>query len=210
MDETEADQLLRRQLEAAEAQRRQELEAGEERARQEEARRAQEALEKDRDAAALIQVLLGMLKRLEYAGMEPVEIQREHRAGVPGKRKIRKFPTVVKAGWRIGEHYKSGYWEPESGVPIHTTRTYPVYLLSDGRVVAALNYPVHRDGRAEIAQPSAPWDPVPFRSFPASWYVPLEDGTDAFLVPAGRYLQKFRDWGEELTKRLPPSESARR
>ena len=52
MGETEADQVLRRQLEAAEARRRQEWEAAGERARQEEARLALEALKKDRDAVA--------------------------------------------------------------------------------------------------------------------------------------------------------------
>ena len=156
MGETEADQVLRRQLEAAEARRRQEWEAAGERARQEEARLALEALKKDRDAVALMQVLLGMLKRLEYAGMEPVEIQHEHQAGVPGKRKIGNLPTVVKAGWRIGEHYETLFLTPEYGDPIHKTDTFPVYQLSDGRVVAAVNYSVLPDGTVAGAQPNAP------------------------------------------------------
>jgi len=205
MGETEADQLLRRQLETVEARRRQERGAAGERAGREEARLAQEALERDRDAAALIPVLLEVLKRLEYAGMEPVVIQREHRAGVRGKRKIRNLPTVVKAGWRIGEHHHYDSWTPEYGRPVHNTVTLPVYLLSDGRVVAAPNYEVRPDGTVAGLQPDVPGTPDPVRWGRPSWYVPLEDGADAFLVPVGRYLERLRDWHEELTKPpIPP------
>ena len=205
MGETEADQLLRRQLEAAEVRRRQEQEAAAERDRQEQAQLARAALEKDREAAALIPTLLGLLKRLDYAGMEPVEIQREHRTDVPGKRKIRHLPTVVKAGWRIGEDRVTFSSTLEDSGTIQHTYIRPVYLLSDGRVVAAMNYLMRKDGSFFVPAPDGL--PSPFRPSKGSRGAHLEDGTDAYLVPPGRYLERLHTWYEELNKRLLPPET---
>jgi hypothetical protein len=184
MGDTEADRIIRQRAAAEKAREEAEARALEDRRRRSREYWRSVHEQRDGEAAALIPRLLELLKQRNYLDMEEVLLQHPHSVKTRFGHKM--LPAVTKAGLRLADHAVVTPGGTIEGITHESsTETYPVYLLSDGRVVVLpvackyLSTPALREYAGRGTK-------LP--------YTPLEDATDAYYVPRLRdYLDEFQD-----------------
>lgn len=143
----------------------------------------------DRDEAgrALIRRVLDLMAERGYPGAEPVFQART--AGFRWWGWWQRRAAVVKSGWRIGHYSYPVAWATKGGQPYRADMVYPVYLLTDGRIVGDAFHNLQPDGT--VSEHRNDWAK---RDGRPPWCVPVKDHGDFFEVQPGAYLAQLDEF----------------
>lgn len=136
----------------------------------------------DRDEAGrvLVERILDLMAERGYPDAEAVF--QEQAAGFRWRRR-KKPPGIVKSGWRIGHYSYPVSWRAKGGQPYRADMVYPVYLLTDGRIIADAFHNLLPDGT--VSEHRNDWDKRVGRP---PWSLQVKEHSDFFEVPPGAYL----------------------